>query len=95
MKISKAEVAHIAHLSRLDFTDAEMERFTHQLNDILTYMDKLREVDTEGVAPTAHAIELNNVFREDVVMPSLTNAEALANAPDARGGCLRVPKVVE
>ncbi|MCF8054176.1 MAG: Asp-tRNA(Asn)/Glu-tRNA(Gln) amidotransferase subunit GatC [Deltaproteobacteria bacterium] len=96
MKIGKAEVAHIANLSRLEFGDAEMELFTSQLNDILLYMEKLSAVDTASVMPaTTQEMARHNAFREDVVAPSLSSEEALRNAPDATGDCIRVPKVVE
>ena len=95
VKISRDEVAHVAHLARLEFDEAEMEKFTAQLNDILLYMDMLNRVDTEGVAPMTHAIAQKNAFREDRAMESLPREETLANAPDARGDFFRVPKVID
>lgn len=95
MKIRKDEVKHVAQLARLEFTEAETEKFTSQLNDILLYMDMLNRVDTEGVAPMTHAIAQKNAFREDRVMESLPREETLANAPDARGDFFRVPKVID
>jgi aspartyl-tRNA(Asn)/glutamyl-tRNA(Gln) amidotransferase subunit C len=95
IKISKEEAAHVAHLARLEFEEAEMEKFTAQLNDILLYMDKLREVDTAGVEPVTHAIAQKNAFREDAVGASLPPEASLANAPEARGGCFLVPKVID
>jgi aspartyl-tRNA(Asn)/glutamyl-tRNA(Gln) amidotransferase subunit C len=95
IKISKEEAAHVAHLARLEFEEAEMEKFTAQLNDILLYMDKLREVDTAGVEPVTHAIAQKNAFREDAVGASLPPEASLANAPGARGGCFLVPKVID
>lgn len=95
MKITKEEVAHVAHLARLEFGEAEMEKFTAQLNDILLYMEKLNMADTTGISPMTHATVLHNAFREDVVRPSLLHAEALANAPDPKGDFFRVPKVIE
>jgi aspartyl-tRNA(Asn)/glutamyl-tRNA(Gln) amidotransferase subunit C len=82
LKITRAEVAHVAHLARLTFREEEMEKFTSQLNDILLYMDKLNSVDTTGVEPMTHATVLHNAFREDIVKPSLANEQSLANAPD-------------
>ena len=70
-KISKEQVAHVAHLARLEFRPEEMEKFTSQLNDILLYMDKLGEVDTAGVEPVTHAIARKNAFRADEVVASL------------------------
>ncbi|MDQ5984762.1 MAG: Glutamyl-tRNA(Gln) amidotransferase subunit C [Syntrophus sp. SKADARSKE-3] len=95
MKITKEEVAHVAHLARLEFGEEEMGKFTSQLNDILLYMEKLNAVDTEGIAPMTHATVLHNAFREDVVHPSLPHEQALANAPDPKGEFFRVPKVIE
>ena len=94
-KISKEQVAHVAHLARLEFGAEEMEKFTSQLNDILLYMDKLGEADTAGVEPVTHAIARKNAFRADEVVASLPVEAALANAPEARGGCFLVPKVIE
>ena len=95
IRISKEEVAHVAHLARLEFDEAEMEKFTAQLNDILLYMDKLGEVDTAGVEPVTHAIARKNAFREDAIGASLPPEASLANAPEARGGCFQVPKVID
>ena len=95
IRISKEQVAHVAHLARLEFGAEEMEKFTAQLNDILLYMDKLGEVDTAGVEPVTHAIARKNAFREDEVGASLPPEVSLSNAPEARGGCFQVPKVIE
>ncbi|MCX7981596.1 MAG: Asp-tRNA(Asn)/Glu-tRNA(Gln) amidotransferase subunit GatC [Syntrophales bacterium] len=95
MKITKNEVLYVAHLARLELTDEEVDRFTLQLNDILLYMEKLNSVDTSEIEPMSHAITLNNAFREDVVLPSISPELALANAPEAQGDFFRVPKVIE
>jgi len=95
IKISRDEVAYVAHLARLEFGEEEKEKFTSQLNDILRYMDKLGEVDTAGVEPMTHAIAQKNAFRADVVGGSLPPEVSLANAPASRGGCFQVPKVIE
>ena len=95
IKISKDEVTHVAHLARLEFGEEEKGKFTSQLNDILRYMDKLGEVDTTGVEPMTHAIAQKNAFRTDAVGVSLSPEASLANAPEARGGCFQVPKVIE
>ena len=95
MKIKSDEVTHVANLARLEFTEAETEKFTSQFNGILLYMDMLNRVDTEGVAPMTHAIAQKNAFREDRAMESLPREETLANAPDARGDFFRVPKVID
>lgn len=95
VKISREEVAYVAHLARLSFSEAETEKFTAQLNEILLYMEKLNAVDTRGVEPVTHAIARENAFRGDEVAASLPAAASLANAPEARGGCFQVPKVIE
>ncbi|MCX5844260.1 MAG: Asp-tRNA(Asn)/Glu-tRNA(Gln) amidotransferase subunit GatC [Deltaproteobacteria bacterium] len=95
MKITKDEVDYVAHLARLDFSEAEKAKFTSQLNDILMYMEKLSQVDTAGVEPMSHAISLQNAFRDDIVKDSLGNDLSLSNAPEARGPFFRVPKVIE
>ncbi len=95
MKINEDEVAHVAHLARLEFSAGEVERFTSQMNDILLYMDKLNEVNTAGVAPVSSAVSLANAFREDSVLDSLDHELAMANAPEVRDGCFLVPRIVE
>jgi aspartyl-tRNA(Asn)/glutamyl-tRNA(Gln) amidotransferase subunit C len=95
LKITKEEVVYVAHLARLEFSEAEKEKFTSQLNNILMYMDKLNQVDTTGIAPMSHAIALTNAFRQDVVLKSLDQEQALANAPEAKGQSFKVPKVIE
>jgi len=95
LKLSSSEVEYVAHLARLEITDAEKEKFTAQLNDILLYIDKLNELDTKGVDPMSHAIAVTNAFREDQVKDSIGTENSLANAPDARGEFFRVPKVID
>jgi aspartyl-tRNA(Asn)/glutamyl-tRNA(Gln) amidotransferase subunit C len=95
LKLSTSDVEYVAKLARLEVTEAEKEKFTAQLNDILLYIDKLNEPDTTGVAPMSHAIAVTNAFREDKVLESLGTERALANAPDARGEFFRVPKVID
>jgi aspartyl-tRNA(Asn)/glutamyl-tRNA(Gln) amidotransferase subunit C len=95
LKLSTSDVEYVAKLARLEITEAEKQKFTAQLNDILLYIDQLNELDTAGVAPMSHAIAVTNAFREDRVVESLGTQKALANAPDARGEFFRVPKVIE
>jgi aspartyl-tRNA(Asn)/glutamyl-tRNA(Gln) amidotransferase subunit C len=95
LKLSTSDVEYVAKLARLEITEAEKQKFTAQLNDILLYIDQLNELDTTGVAPMSHAIAVTNAFREDRVVESLGTQKALANAPDARGEFFRVPKVIE
>jgi aspartyl-tRNA(Asn)/glutamyl-tRNA(Gln) amidotransferase subunit C len=94
-KISLAEVEHVARLARLELGPADKERMRRELDRILSYIDKLRAVDTEGIEPTAHAVPLTNVMRDDVARPSLPQDEMLANAPERSGEFFRVPKIIE
>jgi aspartyl-tRNA(Asn)/glutamyl-tRNA(Gln) amidotransferase subunit C len=94
MSVTIKDVEHIAALARLEFSDDEKEKFTHQLNDILQYIEKLNELDTSKVEPLSHVIELSNVFREDVVKPSISAEEALKNAPAKIDTFFKVPKVI-
>ena len=93
--ISREEVQHVARLARLHLTDEEAERMREQLDAILAYIDKLRELDVEGVEPTAHAVPLVNVMRDDALAPCLPQEAALANAPDRAGEFFRVPRIIE
>ena len=95
MKLSSKDVEYVARLARLEITDQETEKFTVQLNDILGYIDKLNELNTDGVEPMTHAIAVNNAFREDKIIDSIGTKKALANAPDGRGEFFRVPKVID
>lgn len=92
-KISREDVQHVALLARLRLTEEELERFTKELNDIITYMDKLNELDTTNVPATSHILGITNVMRQDVVKQSLSREEALANAPEQRDGQFKVPAV--
>ena len=93
--ISREDVAHVARLARLALTEAELETMREQLNAILGHIDALKAVDTTGVEPTSHAVPQFNVMREDEPRPSLTQEEALANAPAAVNGFFRVPSIQE
>lgn len=94
MKISKKEVEHVAQLSRLNLTDEELETMTGQLDNILSYVDKLGELDTSGVKPTTHVFSVSNAFREDVERESLSQAEAVKNGPQQDGEMFQVPRVI-
>ena len=93
--ISREDVEHLARLSRLALSDAEIERMREQLSGILAYIDTLRALDTAGVEPTSHAVPVANVLRDDDVRPCLAQDEALANAPDRRDALFRVPRIIE
>lgn len=95
MKITKEDVEHVALLARLELTEAEAATFTGQMDAILAYVEKLNELDTAGIIPTAHAVPVENAFRADEVRPALGVEQALRNAPDRVGGFFRVPKVIE
>ncbi len=94
-KITLAEVEHVARLARLDLSEPEKKRMRFQLDAILTYIDKLRRLDTDDVEPTSHAIPMVNVMREDEVRPCLPTEEMLANAPEREGDFVRVPRIIE
>jgi aspartyl-tRNA(Asn)/glutamyl-tRNA(Gln) amidotransferase subunit C len=95
MKITMKEVEHVARLARLELTDEEKERMRAQLDSILSYIDKLNELDTSAVEPTSHMLPMMNVFRDDEVRPSLSQEETLANAPDRQDLFFRVPRILE
>ncbi len=95
MATADFDVKYIAHLARLNLSPAEEQKLGAQLGQILGYIEKLKEVDVTRVEPTAHAFPLVNVTRPDEVRPSLSNAEALRNAPAAANGLFVVPKIVE
>ena len=87
-------VRHIGRLSRIELSAGEVRTFKEQLAAILTYVAKLGELDTDGVEPIAHALELSNVFGDDELGESLTAEAALANAPQRDGDFFKVPKVI-
>jgi aspartyl-tRNA(Asn)/glutamyl-tRNA(Gln) amidotransferase subunit C len=95
MKITIKDAAHVAGLARLRFKDDELEAMTAQLNSILESFEKLQAVDTAGIEPSTHAVDVSNAFRSDKVRPSLPPAAALANAPEAEEGCFKVPRIIE
>ena len=94
MQITPEEIAKVAHLARLDLNQDEVARMTNEVGAILSYIDKLNELDTDGVKPTTHALAITNAFRDDVVIPSLPQAEALRNGPKQNGEAFVVPKVI-
>lgn len=94
MSVSKEDVKKIAVLARLEFTEEEIGNYTNEMNQILNYMEKLNELDTENVKPLSHPIENSNVFREDVLKESTLREEALKNAPDKTNEHFKVPKVI-
>ena len=95
MKITRKEVEHVAKLARLALKEEEIETFTLQLSNILTYVDKLNELDTTDVDPTSHVLRVKNVLRDDEVKKSIDREKVLGNAPDRTEEFFRVPKVIE
>ncbi len=94
-RISIDQVKHVANLARLAVTEEEAEKFTKQLDSIITFAEQLNELDTENVAPTSHVLPMKNVLREDVAKPGLPVEEVLKNAPDSKDGQFRVPSIIE
>ena len=89
------DVQYVARLARIALSPAEEEKFGAQLSHVLGYIEKLNQLDVSGIEPMAHAVPLANVFRPDEVRPSLTNEEALRNAPAKANGLFLVPKIIE
>jgi aspartyl-tRNA(Asn)/glutamyl-tRNA(Gln) amidotransferase subunit C len=89
--IDRAQVLHVAKLARLKFSEAEIERLQPELSKILEYVEQMDRLELEGVEPTSHVVELQNVLREDVPRPSLPRERALEQAPDPADGGFRVP----
>ena len=89
------DIQYVANLARITLSPEEETKLGTQLGDILGYVKKLEELDVDGVEPMAHAVPLANVLRADEVRPSITNEEALANAPKQANGLFIVPKIVE
>jgi aspartyl-tRNA(Asn)/glutamyl-tRNA(Gln) amidotransferase subunit C len=94
-KITEADVSYVAALAQLQLDDAARARLVKEMGDILSYMDALNALNTDGVEPMMHALEMTNVFREDVVGVSLTREEALKNAPVDDGSYFMVPKILD
>lgn len=93
--LSISDVKHIAKLAQLGLSDKEVKKFQKQLSQILDFVNQLRVVDTKKVAPTSQVTGLENVFRDDVVEPSLSQEEVLSNAPDQHKGFFKVKAVLE
>lgn len=95
MKVTKEDIQTVAGLSRLAIPETETDAYIEQLSGFWEYVENLKEVNTEGVAPTTYALPMQNVFREDVVKPSLEREAALSNAPLKEDGYFKVPRVLE
>ena len=92
--LTRADVEHVAYLARLGLTGDELTRLEGQLNHILDQYEKLAELDTDDIPPTAQTIELANILRDDVAMPSLPPEAVLANAPERQGDFFVVPAIL-
>ncbi|MBR5304040.1 MAG: Asp-tRNA(Asn)/Glu-tRNA(Gln) amidotransferase subunit GatC [Candidatus Gastranaerophilales bacterium] len=91
--ITTKDVEHVAKLARLELSETEKEMFTHQLGDVLAHVEKMNEVDTNGVEPMNHPIDFVNVMREDNKIYENTREELMSNAPDVEGEFFKVPKI--
>ena len=94
MSITLQDVEHVAGLSKLELTEDEKQRATVKLAAIIDHMQQLQEADISNVAPTVNVLELENVFREDALIPCLPREQALAMAPDSEGGFFKVPSIL-
>ncbi|KPL15908.1 MAG: glutamyl-tRNA amidotransferase [Bacteroides sp. SM23_62] len=94
MSISIEDVEYLADLAKLKLSEREKRKFQKELEKIIRYIDQLKEVDTEKIPPTSHVIPMENVLREDKILTSLSQDEALANAPEKEDGYFKVPKVI-
>ena len=95
MTLSDSEVKKVAQLARLELSDSEVSEQSKHFNGLLAQFDKLLELDVTGIEPTSHANRLVNVLRKDEIVPSLSQEQVLANAPDSRDGQIVVPRILE
>lgn len=95
MTLAKEDIDKVAHLARLDLTNNELESLTNDMNSIISYIDKLAELNTENVEPTSHAVPVTNAFRADKENSYFTVEKGLSNAPDSEDSCFKVPKVID
>lgn len=93
--ISKEQVAHVAELARLQFSDEELQQFTGQLDEILNMVDQLSEVDTEGVPVTTQSVLLENVMRADEATMVTPRSELMKNVPTEKDGLIQVPAIID
>lgn len=95
MALSREEVQHVAQLARLDFSDEEEQRMAAEMSQILDYVEKLDELDTSGVPPMSHVLDVTNVFRDDEIESRIDREQALEPAPETDDGYFQVPQVIE
>ena len=94
MSIGRKEVEHIASLARLALTEDEKKVYEKELRDVITFMDKLEELDTKDIDPAIHILDINNVFRKDEIQESLPIEDVLKNAPDSEENYFIVPSIL-
>jgi len=95
MTLKKDDINKVAHLARLELSSSEVDSLTMDMNNIIGYIDKLAELETENIEPTSHAVPVTNAFREDIRKDYFTVQKGLANAPDSEEGAFKVPKVID
>jgi aspartyl-tRNA(Asn)/glutamyl-tRNA(Gln) amidotransferase subunit C len=93
--LTPKDVSYIAALARIHVPDQELEGFTHSLENIISYVNQLNELNVDGVEPTSHVLHLKNVYRADIKKPSLPQNEALSTAVEKHQGSFKVPRVIE
>ena len=91
--ITNKDIEYVAGLAKLKISESEMETLTHQMDGIVEFANKISELDTENVEPTNHILRVQNVMREDIVVPSYDRNEIIKNAPKKEAGCIIVPSV--
>lgn len=94
MNIEKTDVEHVALLSRLEVSEEEKEKYAKELSAIFDYVEELSAVNVEGVEPSPHPLRMMDVLRDDTPRPSLSNDDAVANAPESEAGCFKVPQII-
>lgn len=94
MELDRDDIAKVAQLARLEFSQNELEQFAKQLGKIVTFVELLNEVDTKGVEPLAHAMDLHSILRPDELREGLSREAALSNSPNQDGECFLVPPVM-
>ncbi|WP_406660693.1 Asp-tRNA(Asn)/Glu-tRNA(Gln) amidotransferase subunit GatC [Methanolobus sp. ZRKC3] len=92
--ITKEEVGHVGWLARIEIAESESDAYAEKLNSVLEYFGQLDEVDTEDVLPTYHVADVMNVFREDIVKPSMSQEDVLSNTEHKQEGSFKVPKIM-
>ena len=95
MKVTVETIKHVAKLSRLNLSEEEILKFATEMENIISYVDKLNELDTKGIEPTAHVFPVSNVQRNDEAKQSFDRDKILFNAPLSGDGCFKVPRIVE